>query len=42
MDSKLLNHFTRFRPLSIEEVEAIDETMRYQEYGKGTILLKEA
>lgn len=29
-------------PLSEDEVEAIDETMRWQEYGRGTILLKEA
>ena len=29
-------------PLSKEEVEAIDETMSYQEYGRGTILLREA
>lgn len=42
MDEKLLNHFTRFKPLSNEEVEAIDETMRYQQFGKGTVLLKEA
>lgn len=42
MDNKLLNHFTRFMPLSEDEVEAIDETMRWQEYGRGTILLKEA
>ena len=42
MDEKLLNHFTRFKPLSKEEVEAIDETMRFQQFGRGTILLKEA
>ena len=42
MDNKLLNHFTKFMPLSEDEVEAIDETMRWQEYGRGTILLKEA
>jgi len=42
MDNKLLNHFTRFKPLSTEEVDAIDETMRYQQYGRGTVLLKEA
>lgn len=42
MDNKLLKHFTGFMPLSKEEVEAIDETMNLQEYGKGTILLKEA
>ena len=42
MDEKLLNHFTKFKPLSPEEVEAIDETMRFQEYGRGAILLKEA
>lgn len=42
MDKKLLNHFSKFRPLSNEEVEAIDETIRFQQYGRGTVLLKEA
>jgi CRP-like cAMP-binding protein len=42
MDNKLLDHFTRFKPLSAEEVEAIDETMRFQQYEKGTVLLREA
>jgi len=42
MDNKLLNHFSKFKPLSNEEIEAIDETMRYQQYGRGTVLLKEA
>ena len=42
MHIKLLNHFTKFKSLSNEEVEAIDETMRFQEYEKGTVLLKEA
>ncbi|MBA3284009.1 MAG: Crp/Fnr family transcriptional regulator, partial [Nitrosopumilus sp.] len=42
MDNRLLTHFTRFSPLSTEEIEAIDETMRLQQYGRGTVLLKEA
>jgi CRP-like cAMP-binding protein len=42
MDKKLLNHFTRFKPLSTEEVEAIDETMRFRQYEKRTVVLKEA
>jgi hypothetical protein len=42
MDYRLLNHFSKFKPLSSEEVEAIDETMRFQQYGRGTVLLKEA
>jgi CRP-like cAMP-binding protein len=42
MDKKLLNHFTRFKPLSTEEVEAIDETTRFRQYEKRTVVLKEA
>jgi CRP-like cAMP-binding protein len=42
MDDKLLKHFTRFMPLTEEEIEAIDETMRFQQYGRGTTLLKES
>lgn len=42
MNEKLLTHFTKLKPLSREEVEAIDETMRFQQFERGTILLKEA
>jgi CRP-like cAMP-binding protein len=42
MDNKLLNHFSKFKLLSSEEIEAIDETMRCQQYASGTVLLREA
>jgi CRP-like cAMP-binding protein len=41
MSDKLLTYFQRIMPLSLEEIEAIVETMNIQEYKKGTVLLKE-
>lgn len=41
MDNKLLNYFQRIMPLSIDEIEAIVNTMSIKQFTKGTILLKE-
>lgn len=41
MEQKLLSYFSGFLPLSQDEIEAIDKTMRVKQYKKGSILLRE-
>ncbi len=41
MHPKLLNHFNQIRPLSEEEIMAIDATMQLKTFKKGAILLSE-